>query len=224
MDQGLKERLIGAAVLVALGVWLIPLVLDGPAQQTEGESTTLRLPAPEESQPVKSVTIELDEQESPPGTGAAAATPVAERDGDEAPVPTPAPAPERKAADVRAETQPAPAQAQRAAGAVRSEPAAVAPAAAVQRPAPAAAAPKAQPAAQDGFMIQLGSFSEEENARRLAQRVGTYGYKPTVSTFKSSGRVMWRVRIGPKSTRAQAEAEASSLSAHGFVAQVVAPD
>jgi DedD protein len=94
------------------------------------------------------------------------------------------------------------------------------------RPPPATAAP--EPAAKtpvaEGFMIQLGSFSEEENARRLAQRVSTYGYKPAVSTFKSSGRVMWRVRIGPKPTRAQAEAEASSLSAHGFVAQVVSAD
>ena len=39
MDQGLKERLVGAAVLVAIAVWLIPWVLDGPesALETTGE-------------------------------------------------------------------------------------------------------------------------------------------------------------------------------------------
>jgi DedD protein len=205
MDQGLKERLIGAAVLVALGVWLIPLVLNGPAEQAENGAAALQLPVAEESQPVKSVTIRLDEQKHPPGTGAADTDPeppVAEvADNGRAPEPAPATAP---------------------ASAVQAPPAAPPPA----RPTPAAAAPEtaAKAATTEGFMIQLGSFSEEENARRLAQRVSAYGYKPAVSTFKSSGRVMWRVRIGPKPTRAQAEAEASSLSAHGFVAQVVSAD
>src|SRR5690606_40784705 len=32
MDQGLKERLIGAAVLIGLAVWLVPWVLDGGAE------------------------------------------------------------------------------------------------------------------------------------------------------------------------------------------------
>jgi cell division protein FtsN len=73
-------------------------------------------------------------------------------------------------------------------------------------------------------MVQLGSFSEEENARRLAQRVATYGYHPDISNHRASGRVMYRVRTGPHESRARANAAASALSAHGFVAQVVAAD
>ena len=42
MDQGLKERLVGAAVLVAIAVWLIPWVLDGPEAPVE---TTAQLAA-----------------------------------------------------------------------------------------------------------------------------------------------------------------------------------
>ena len=74
------------------------------------------------------------------------------------------------------------------------------------------------------WAIQLGSFGEEENARRLAERVAGYGYAPRISNFRAGGRTMYRVRVGPHGTRAAAEAAASSLTAHGFVAQVVTVD
>jgi cell division protein FtsN len=35
---------------------------------------------------------------------------------------------------------------------------------------------------------------------------------------------MYRVRVGPHDSRARADAAASALTAHGFVAQVVAAD
>ena len=73
-------------------------------------------------------------------------------------------------------------------------------------------------------MVQLGSFGEEENARRLADRVTTFGFTPRVSTYTASGRPMFRVRVGPETSRERAAAVASSLSAHGFVAQVVSQD
>ena len=66
MDQGLKERLIGAAVLVALGVWLIPWVLDGQSEQGESQTAALQLPVPEQPVPIRSQTIRLDEERRPP--------------------------------------------------------------------------------------------------------------------------------------------------------------
>jgi cell division protein FtsN len=39
--------------------------------------------------------------------------------------------------------------------------------------------------------------------------------------MKASGKVMHRVRLGPYASRGEAESVTSSLSAHGFVAQVV---
>ena len=45
MDSRLKERLIGAAVLVALGVWLIPWLLDGSARPRDADMAALELPA-----------------------------------------------------------------------------------------------------------------------------------------------------------------------------------
>jgi DedD protein len=207
MDQRLKERLIGAAVLVALGVWLIPLVLHGPAKKPEDESNGLKLPAPDDgSAPVKSLTIQLDEQQHPPGTDAADTSESTVAQSDEK-------APEA------APPHAVPAKAPPAAPAAASPPPS---AAAPPRPSPSP--PPKQAAAAEGWMVQVGSFSEEENARRLAQRVSTYGYKPVVATFKANGRTMWRVRLGPLPTRDQAEAEASALSVHGFVAQVVGAD
>ena len=64
--------------------------------------------------------------------------------------------------------------------------------------------------------MQLGSFSEEANARRLAQRAGTFGYKAEVSSYRSGGRTLYRVRVGPQATRAAADAAASALRAHGI--------
>jgi DedD protein len=62
MDSRLKERLIGAAVLVALGVWLIPWLLDGVARAPESAVPTLALPAEADSAPVRAQTIRLDQR------------------------------------------------------------------------------------------------------------------------------------------------------------------
>ena len=69
--------------------------------------------------------------------------------------------------------------------------------------------------------LELGSFGEESNARRLAQRAGTFGYKAEVSSYASGGRTLYRVRVGPQRTRAEADAAASALRAHGIKDAVV---
>jgi cell division protein FtsN len=89
--------------------------------------------------------------------------------------------------------------------------------------APAAApAPKPQAAAAGDWTVQLGSFEEEANARRLAQRAGTFGHKAEVSSSKNGARTLYRVRVGPQATKAAADATASALRAHGIDARVVA--
>jgi DedD protein len=176
MDSRLKERLIGAAVLVALGVWLIPWLLDGAARPRESALPTLELPAETDAAPVRAQTIRLD-QGAPPSAAASQAPSTAG---------TPA------AARVAARPNPAPEGGERA-DATRS----------------------------GQWLVQLGSFGDAENAQRLASRVDAYGYNAAVSAVKASGKVMHRVRLGPYPTRGEAESVTSSLSAHGFVAQVV---
>jgi len=223
MDLRLKERLVGAAVLVALGVWLIPWVLDGPAEAPEEtQAAALDLPAPHNAAPVRSQTIRLDQPTQvsvEPGADAAQAA----GHGDGAPAEAASASAEAalaEAAPAKAAREPAdaPANAQSrdSERTERTERAAVAPA---PPSAPRAAAPDPEPAG--AWVVQLGSFGEEANAERLASRVGTYGYRALVSDLRAGGRVMHRVRVGPHATRDEAEAVASSLSAHGFVAQVV---
>ena len=216
MDQGLKERLIGAAVLVALGVWLIPWVLDGPDAQSEIRSAALQLPAPEEPVPIRTQTLQLNPPAAAAGSDAVPDRSTAPETPDADPAPLPAP--ERAAAVPAVVTPPAEPAVQTQASPKGS------PAVAVTAPAPATrAAAVAKPPAGT-WLVQLGSFSEEENARRLAQRVATFGYEADISTYRASGRSMYRVRVGPHETRARADAAASALTAHGFVAQVVAAD
>ena len=206
MEQGLKERLVGAAVLVAIAVWLIPWVLDGPEAPLETSRGSLQLPAAEEPMPMRTQTLRLGddaepavELRPPPAsvTHEQAEPPVAVES------PEPAPVVEEAPLVAAAEAARPPAAAPPAA-------AAPAPVKTPPKPAPAAAAPSGD------WIVQLGSFGDEANARRLAQRSGTFGYKADVSSYRSGSRTLYRVRVGPAKTRAEADATASALKAHGI--------
>ena len=211
MDQGLKERLVGAAVLVAIAVWLIPWVLDGPEAPLETSGGALQLPAAEEPMPMRTQTLRLGD------------APEAQTDSPTPPASTPPAA----APTVAAEPPPATADSEAADDEAAETPAVVAIRPEPERPAPAATpppkpAPAAPTAATGDWTVQLGSFSDEANARRMAQRAGTFGYKAEVSSSRSGGRTLYRVRVGPARTRADADATASALKAHGVDARVVA--
>jgi DedD protein len=212
MDQGLKERLVGAAVLVAIAVWLVPWVLDGPEAPLETTGGSLQLPAAEEPMPMRTHTLRLGD--APESAGASSTTTAAETPAETVAV---APPPPAAAAPVEVDEPAAPA-AEPLVAAARPEPerAPAAPAAAARPPKPATAA------ATGDWTVQLGSFSEEANARRVAQRSGTFGYKADVSTVRSGGRTLYRVRVGAPRARAEAEATVSALKAHGLDASVVA--
>jgi DedD protein len=201
MDQGLKERLVGAAVLVAIGVWLIPWVLDGPDNTVETGPASLQLPAAEEPVPMRTQTLRVDEPEAvaPPTPQAA--------EPSEAETVVAAASP---AAEPPPVTKPAPAPAPKAAEAPPVKPAA-----------PVAAKPAPATAAKGDWVVQLGVFGEEANARRLAQKVNTFGYKPAVSSYVANGKTLYRVRVGAYDVKSQAEATASALTAHGLTAKVV---
>ena len=222
MDQGLKERLVGAAVLVAIAVWLIPWVLDGPEDGAETQASSLQLPSAEEPMPMRTQTLKLGDapEETASAQSAPAEVSLPSREASAA-VPEPtkdASASQRapSAAEPQAETTLA-----AATGASERPPPATA-GTTTAKPAPAAAQPKPEQSKAVGdWTVQLGSFSDEANAKRLAQRAGTFGYKAEVSSVRSSGKTLYRVRVGPQATRAAADAAASALKAHGVDARVV---
>jgi len=255
MDQGLKERLIGAAVLVALAVWLIPWLLDGPDHPLPDDDEPLILPVPSgHVGEVRTEVIDLsprrgddasaaadsraaagvERRPEPPATQSAEPARSAETAGATpsaaagAPSSSPAAVSEPRAGTASA----AESGTSRTAAPETSSSAAASPEARTQAASPppsspppsssaGAARPAAAPAPSGDWAVQVGSFGDEENAQRLAQRISALGHSPRITTYRAGGRVMYRVRVGPHATREAAEAAASSLAARGFPAQVV---
>ncbi len=80
------------------------------------------------------------------------------------------------------------------------------------------------PPTAGGWAVQLGSFAEQGNARRLIQEVGDKGFTAYVVPLRKSGRTLYRVRVGPKETRGQAQDLAGRLAAAGYAGQVTAQE
>jgi cell division septation protein DedD len=70
-------------------------------------------------------------------------------------------------------------------------------------------------------VVQLGVFSVQANAERLAQELRTQGFHALVSESGGGGRPLWRVRAGPVAERAAADALSAKLRAAGHPGSVV---
>ena len=188
MDQQLKERLVGAAVLVVAGILFIPLLLDGPDEQP-AVKVGLELPAPDSGK--RTHTIRLDVPAERPATKSSGTvmrptpTPTADASSSR-PV---AQDPRRDAVDQSGEAAtPAPSAEKIAAPKVEVKPATADPAPVVAKPAPPRPRPQAAPPA-GSWAVQVGSFSSGDNAKRLQSELKAAGY----ATFQ----VHWSLTAGP---------------------------
>jgi cell division septation protein DedD len=68
--------------------------------------------------------------------------------------------------------------------------------------------------------VQLGVFSVQANAERLAQELKSQGFHAQVSQMSGS-RPMWRVRTGPVAEHAAAEQLSARLRAAGHPGSIV---
>jgi len=71
------------------------------------------------------------------------------------------------------------------------------------------------------WAVQLGSFSNKDNAETLAADLRKQGYAAFLSQLATDKGQLHRVRIGPQKDRASAEAMASRLEKVGHKGQVV---
>lgn len=199
MDRALKERVIGAVVLVVAVVLLVPVFLDGPSDDAANVRESITLPG-------------QDEQ------GARQKTIVLERDRDQ-PVPAPLPA-EPQPAEPQP-SKPAPAVVRQAAP--EPEKTAEKTAEKLPSPQPSPKSAKSAPAksATGMWAVQLGSFSNQVNAERLAANLRKEGFAAFLSELNSGGKQLHRVRIGPQKDRASAESVAAKLGTAGHKGQVV---
>ena len=203
-ESRFRQRLVGAAVVVALAVLLLPLWLDGSgidslrvqpipekpeiADDSPGE---IPLPSAESAAPLESPPEALMPAQQ--ATGEAPAEPDEEpaaTDGQAA-----APADPAEASDVAGDASAGP-----------DDPAAdAAPTVAddTSRAEAEASSSDALPAtsAQGEYVVQLGSFSDESNARGLAASVEDSGFEVMIEPLFSEQGTVWRVRVGPYATR-----------------------
>ncbi len=195
MERALKERIIGAAVLVIFAVLVVPIFLDGPP--ADGEVVTERVLLPgQEDQKTQTVVLERD-REDPVPTAAAPNPEKQERVVEE---------------PVRAEPQPAVArQVEPKEAPARSEP----------EPESEPATTPAATSTTGMWAVQLGSFSNKENAEKLAADLRKQGYAAFLSQLTTEKGLLHRVRIGPQKDRASAEAMAGRLAKVGHKGQVV---
>ena len=209
MEKHLKERLVGAGVLVGIGVILIPLLLDGPEPQ---QTRRIGLELPGGGGDLKTHVIRVDESgqktlEEMPADSADSATGVIGGVDAAAREPAPGTAEAGVASGDAPATEPAPEPAPVAAP-VRSEP----------RP----TAPASGPAAPAGdWFVQVGSFSDPANARRLRESLVQAGHDVQLSEVTAGGRTLHRVRVGPVDTREEGEALAARLARAGHKGRVV---
>lgn len=187
MDRALKERIIGAIVLVAIAVLVVPIFLDGPSGDSFIVSESVTLPG-QNDQEMKQQTIVLERDRTEP-------VPVAVRQEEE---------PQPVSVPVAEKTPPAPKP--------RPEPVKV------ETPSPAAAETES---ATGMWAVQLGSFSSQENAERLAADLRKQGYAAFLSQLNKDSSSLHRVRVGPQKDRESAESVAARLGSAGHKGQVV---
>lgn len=202
MEIGLKERLIGAVVLVILAVIIIPWVLSGGSSSTGTVTTPLALPQAGSATPPQAYRMELDGTSPPTPLRMNAATAV----------PPPA-----------ATTEAARPVVTGAGPAITTHAVAPIPVrAALPRPKPRALPEKTPTSVVGHWVIQAGSYSDLGNAQRVERKLAQRGLHAFISHFSLRGRVYYRVRVGPYADRADAEHVAMSVArAYGGRAEVV---
>jgi len=194
-------------------VLLAPELLTGPVRSTPRAAAP---PPPAGEPPLRSYTIDLADESHARGSAPATSGPQQPE-----PLANAATAATSPVAASAAAPQPGspPAEDSTRAAAATSAAAAAAPASAAG---PSAAPPAAVGALEGSgaWLVQLGSFASRANADHLARQVRSQGFQVSVSQ-SSSGRHLYRVRVGPAHDRAAAAGLAERLRALGHSGAIV---
>ncbi len=98
------------------------------------------------------------------------------------------------------------------------------PSAQSQSPAPGpAATTAARPAAAEVFMffVQAGAYTRADDAEQQRARLGLLGQAAKVTEREQAGRTVYRVRMGPYSSREEADGVQGKLQEQSIEAQIV---
>jgi DedD protein len=193
LQDHLKERLTGAAILVMVVVLLVPELFRGPPNigpKTGAGATT--------GPPVRSYTIDLrDAATTQPLAPSAPALVMP------APAASSAPsiAPSAEAISAPLSVPPTNTARPLAAAPIATKP-------------PASPASSHTGAVKSGWTVQVGSFARRDYAERMAKQVTAKGYAVEVAGPDNHG--LYRVRSAPQSERAAAVALKQKMQASGL--------
>ncbi len=235
MDSALKQRLIGAAVLVALAMIFLPMLLKGPdTAEPDAARVPLDMPAAPDQE---FETRELPLTSPLPVTSHSGVLGMAPRPvaGDDPNAVATVDQSGQPAARTEYEPEPEPDQGPATAQAVDAATGLASPAV---EPAPAPPPPAAAPpvvtapppalpvgAAGGRYAINVGSFSNLDSARALADRLRASGLPLTSESVDVAGKPAMRLRVGPYGDRTAAEAARLRVeNVTGGAAVVVALD
>lgn len=191
MDLSLKQRLLGAVVLIALAIIFVPMFLSGPAPQQTSETVNLAIP-PAPDREFQNRVLPVD------------ATPDATKSTEPG-----ASQPVTNTPLATVETPPRPAEMPQP-----TEPVATAPTPAAP-PKPESAPAKAETAKADNlpgraangrFYVHLGVYTVAKNADDLVATLKQGGLPAFTEASEAQGKAASRVRVGPYEDRAAAEA------------------
>ena len=220
MRKRARHRLIGAAVLVTIGVVGFPLLFDTQPRPIAVD-IPIEIPDRNKSKPLvlPSAPVATSGAVSGPVTAAPQAAPVAPAPAPAAPVaavkaepkvepkaetkPEPKPEPPKAVAKVEPKPEPKPktaddgtkAKALLEGGATAA----------------AAAATSASASADSRFVVQVGAFADAAKAQETRLKVERAGLKTYTHVAETKEGKRTRVRVGPFASRAEAEKAASKI-------------
>jgi DedD protein len=210
MDKALKQRLVGASVLIAFAVVVLPMLLSGqqgdqqesrridlPPKPPEMSIETRRFPIGEQSAEQPSV---LEQPPAAPVIQQADPDPVQSGPGHVETVQLARPDEEPDALDPG--TSPPPAE-------TPTEAPAEAPGS--SNTPTNTSEPQATPAG-NRYLVQVASFSSSANANRLAGRLQDSELPVVMDMVDAQAGRLHRVRVGPYSSREEANAAIASLN------------
>lgn len=219
-----RRRLIGAAVLVGVGIIGFPLLfetqprpiaVDIPIEIPSRDATApLKLPPAKGTAPVAAKPAEA--------ASAVAAAPAAAPSPASAPPPVamePAPPASVAAAPVEREVIEPPPPARAAASAAQRD--AQRAQAILEGKPVATAAPAASDAKAPRFVVQAGAYTDASSLREARQKVEKLGLKTYTQVIESDAGSRTRVRVGPFESREEAEKAAARIKSAGLAANIL---
>jgi DedD protein len=230
VDILLKQRLVGAIVLISLAVIFLPMLFTGndeqeekfessippePVYEIKSPQVSVPLPLPAktlEKVPLREPVVQEEmAQESPAQEAAEAEKPAqkpapSSKSPDETQVATMEIKPEAKPA---AEPIPKTIPKTLPKTIPKTTPKTIPkPEKSADEPVKApesATAPEIKPSNVTGWVVQVGSFSKKSNAEKLSDKLRNMGMASFVVIGKSNNKTVYRVRVGPELNRSDAE-------------------